>query len=78
MILKELETNASNNKFREHKDKIFDSTTGNGPVKCHKGRMMGDFNFGSSIVLLFEGPEDMEFCVTQGQRIKFGQALTTF
>lgn len=75
----ELETNSRNNKFREHKDRHF--TTGEdgepGGIKCHKGQMIGDFNFGSSIVLLFEGPENMEFCVAQGQRIKFGQALTT-
>ncbi|KRY87423.1 Succinate dehydrogenase [ubiquinone] flavoprotein subunit, mitochondrial [Trichinella pseudospiralis] len=40
-----------------------------------KGRKMGDFRLGSSVVLIFEAPADFHFSVTSGQRIKYGQML---
>ncbi|KRZ72658.1 Succinate dehydrogenase [ubiquinone] flavoprotein subunit, mitochondrial [Trichinella papuae] len=40
-----------------------------------KGRKMGDFRLGSSVVLIFEAPADFQFSVSSGQRIKYGQML---
>jgi len=36
---------------------------------------MGDFRLGSTIVLLFEAPPDFQFGVSDGQNVKYGEAL---
>ncbi|KAF7409634.1 hypothetical protein HZH68_004015 [Vespula germanica] len=41
-----------------------------------KGQLFGEFRMGSTIVLLFEAPEDFQFCLNVGQTIKVGQALS--
>jgi len=43
--------------------------------RSRKGQLFGDFNFGSTIVLLFEAPRDFTFDVHPGQKIKYGEAL---
>uniref|UniRef100_A0A1A9X1B4 Phosphatidylserine decarboxylase proenzyme, mitochondrial n=1 Tax=Glossina brevipalpis TaxID=37001 RepID=A0A1A9X1B4_9MUSC len=40
-----------------------------------KGDLIGQFNMGSTIVLLFEAPVGFEFKVKPGQKIKVGQCL---
>lgn len=40
-----------------------------------KGDPFGEFNLGSTIVLIFEAPSDFECDVTPGQKIKYGQRL---
>jgi len=44
-------------------------------VVARKGEMFGDFNLGSTIVLLFEAPRNFEFAVKPGTKIQYGQAL---
>ncbi|KAG4301865.1 hypothetical protein PCK1_001841, partial [Pneumocystis canis] len=39
------------------------------------GEQMGGFNFGSTIILIFEAPQDFEFLVSEGSRIFMGQGL---
>jgi len=38
---------------------------------------MGDFRLGSTIVLLFEAPPNFQFGVDDGQKVKYGEALTS-
>ena len=47
-----------------------------GCAHIRKGELFGEFRMGSTIVLLFEAPENFQFCVNLGQPIKMGQALT--
>lgn len=42
----------------------------------NKGDAFGEFNMGSTIVLIFEGPRNMKFDIEPGQKIKYGQLLT--
>ena len=46
-------------------------------VAASKGEFFGEFNLGSTIVLIFEAPEDFKFCFeSQSERVKFGGSLT--
>ncbi|XP_063989499.1 phosphatidylserine decarboxylase proenzyme, mitochondrial [Diachasmimorpha longicaudata] len=44
-------------------------------VNVKKGELFGEFRMGSTVVLLFEAPEDFQFSVEAGQAIKVGQGL---
>ena len=44
-------------------------------VTVEKGQMVGDFNFGSTIVLVFEAPRNFTFSLKSGERVKYGQGL---
>ncbi|XP_026210418.1 phosphatidylserine decarboxylase proenzyme, mitochondrial isoform X1 [Anabas testudineus] len=46
-----------------------------GGVVLHKGEAVGEFNLGSTIVLLFEAPKDFSFNLQPGQRIRVGEGL---
>jgi hypothetical protein len=43
-----------------------------------RGDNFGDFNFGSTIVLVFEAPDNLEFNFKSGDPIKLGQSLCFF
>ncbi|KAK7483379.1 hypothetical protein BaRGS_00025319 [Batillaria attramentaria] len=47
------------------------------PVDVPKGAMFGEFNLGSTIVLIFEAPRGFDFKIKEGQKIKFGEPLGT-
>lgn len=37
--------------------------------------MLGEFNLGSTIILLFEAPKNFEFAVEPGQKVQMGQPI---
>ena len=47
--------------------------TGGVPMK--RGDIFGEFNLGSTIVLVFEAPRTFRFKVKAGQRIKYGEPI---
>merc|ERR1719239_75506 len=44
-------------------------------IQFDKGDMVGEFNLGSTIVLIFEAPKGFDFKIKEGQKIKFGQPI---
>ncbi|XP_071848651.1 phosphatidylserine decarboxylase proenzyme, mitochondrial-like isoform X2 [Apostichopus japonicus] len=44
-------------------------------ISLDKGAGIGEFNLGSTIVLIFEAPEDFRFNIEQGEKVKFGERL---
>ncbi|XP_042365712.1 phosphatidylserine decarboxylase proenzyme, mitochondrial isoform X1 [Plectropomus leopardus] len=48
---------------------------GEGGVALQRGVAVGEFNLGSTIVLLFEAPRDFSFSLQSGQRIRVGEGL---
>lgn len=44
-------------------------------VKIKRGEDFGEFNLGSTIVLIFEAPKDFEFYVNPGEKVLFGSKL---
>lgn len=44
-------------------------------VGLQKGMAVGEFNLGSTIVLLFEAPKDFTFNLQPGQQIRVGEGL---
>merc|ERR1712001_115543 len=46
-------------------------------VEVKKGEYFGEFNLGSTIVLIFEAPEDFKFSLGgEGSTVKVGEAIT--
>lgn len=41
----------------------------------HVGEEMGGFKLGSTVVLVFEAPEDFKFVIEPGQVVRMGQPL---
>ncbi|XP_003965666.2 phosphatidylserine decarboxylase proenzyme, mitochondrial isoform X1 [Takifugu rubripes] len=51
------------------------ASAGAAGVALQRGAAVGEFNLGSTIVLLFEAPKDFSFNLQPGQRIRVGEGL---
>lgn len=69
---KELQSNQENNSKRCYVEKKLGVIDG---MTVQKGQHLGHFEFGSSVVLIFEAPSSFTFTVTAGSRLQFGQPL---
>lgn len=49
-----------------------------GGYPMNKGNQIGGFKLGSTIVLVFEAPDNFKFNLQLGQKVKLGQALGSF
>lgn len=72
----------TNNRLREKPDGSYaEATYRNSSIllqghPLHAGEEMGGFSLGSTVILVFEGPQGkVEFCVEQSSKVKVGQAL---
>ncbi|XP_064164957.1 phosphatidylserine decarboxylase proenzyme, mitochondrial isoform X2 [Anguilla rostrata] len=74
---KELRTNAPRYSKGSYNDFSYLSNNNQEGVAMRKGEHLGEFNLGSTIVLLFEAPRDFTFNLKPGQKIRFGEALGT-
>ncbi|KAJ3604963.1 hypothetical protein NHX12_027014 [Muraenolepis orangiensis] len=86
---KELETNVPRYTTGSYNDRSYTSSLASplapppspqevcaGPgLALRKGEPLGEFNLGSTVVLLFEAPPDFSFSLRPGQPIRFGQPL---
>lgn len=44
-------------------------------IELKKGELLGQFNMGSTIVLIFEAPKNFKFNLKTGQNIKLGEPI---
>lgn len=69
-IDKDLSTNVTGWKKGTHHDHAFLE-----PQHVGKGQLFGEFNLGSTVVLIFEAPKEFKFKLESSQKIKFGESL---
>jgi phosphatidylserine decarboxylase len=71
----------TNNKKSKISDKDLEkdfSTKQNDKLSGHKmnrGELFGEFNLGSTIVLIFEAPKNFEFSISQSEKVFYGNPL---
>ena len=44
-------------------------------IKINRGDDFGEFNLGSTIVLIFEAPKNFEFNISQNEKVFYGNRL---
>ncbi|KAK7087178.1 phosphatidylserine decarboxylase proenzyme, mitochondrial-like isoform X3 [Littorina saxatilis] len=69
----DLETNT----HHKHQDGVYFDKTFSSAVDVPKGSMFGEFNLGSTLVLIFEAPKGFDFKIHEGKKIKYGEPLGT-
>lgn len=68
----------TNNRLRPRLEKTFQTTKNTNGILLKRVDNFGDFNFGSTIVLVFEAPDNLAFNFKSGDVIRLGQALCSF
>ncbi|XP_068937650.1 phosphatidylserine decarboxylase proenzyme, mitochondrial isoform X3 [Petaurus breviceps papuanus] len=72
---RDLHTNSPRYSKGSYNDFSFITHSNKGGIPMRKGEHLGEFNLGSTIVLIFEAPKDFHFHLKPGQKIRFGEAL---
>lgn len=72
-LFQDLETNT----HHKHQDGVYFDKTFSSAVDVPKGSMFGEFNLGSTLVLIFEAPKGFDFKIHEGKKIKYGEPLGT-
>lgn len=64
-------------KYKKHNfnDQCFQSNHNSEGIQIEKGAPFGEFNLGSTIVLIFEAPQNFSLELKEGQRIKYGELI---
>ncbi|XP_077533620.1 phosphatidylserine decarboxylase isoform X1 [Haemaphysalis longicornis] len=64
-------------KYKKHNfnDHCFQSNHNSEGIRVEKGEPFGEFNLGSTIVLIFEAPRDFSLELREGQRIRYGELI---
>jgi phosphatidylserine decarboxylase len=70
-----LQTLQTNQRFIEKNIAKLDQDFFNRPVRLKRGEDFGEFNLGSTIVLIFEAPKDFQFNVLANQKVFLGEPL---
>ncbi|CAF1422452.1 unnamed protein product [Adineta steineri] len=68
----------TNNRARPRLEKTFQTTRNTNGILLKRGENFGDFNFGSTIVLVFEAPDNLVFNFKSGDPIRLGESLCSF
>jgi phosphatidylserine decarboxylase len=71
--VQELQTNT----HHKHPEGAYFDKTFAQPVDVHKGDMFGEFNLGSTLVLIFEAPKGFDFKIQEGKKLVYGSAVGT-
>ncbi|XP_032802825.1 phosphatidylserine decarboxylase proenzyme, mitochondrial-like isoform X3 [Petromyzon marinus] len=74
---KELHTNSPRYMKGSYHDFSYVMEPSRSGIPLRKGEHLGEFNLGSTVVLIFEAPADFSFNLNAGQKIRFGEALGT-
>ncbi|XP_073529937.1 phosphatidylserine decarboxylase proenzyme, mitochondrial isoform X3 [Phyllobates terribilis] len=72
---RDLQTNSPRYNKGTHNDMSYVTNNNQDGIAMRKGEQLGEFNLGSTIVLIFEAPKDFTFNLKAGQKIHFGEAV---